>query len=160
VPHQAWEGKHCARRRGLFALSTTISCVSAPSPHCHSRRFKALVVGVVVEHLHDPIRLVRPGSASILPDSFLRGIALTWTMADRLNQYPMLPPNFNSTLLQQQHPQQAQQQSQADSHPTLQGISNPEHSRMWQVMQQNYRAQNASELAGSQINQQQVSFCT
>lgn len=81
-------------------------------------------------------------------------------MADRINQYPMLP-NFSSAMLQQQHSQQAQQQSQGESHPALQGIPNPENSRMWQVMQQQiqqntYRGQNGGEM-GNQVNQQ-VSF--
>ena len=85
-------------------------------------------------------------------------------MADRLNQYPMLPQNFNPAMLQQQHSQQAQQQSQGDSTPQLQGITKPEHNRMWQIMQQQvprdpYRAQNGNEMAGSQVNQQ-VSFRT
>jgi hypothetical protein len=76
-------------------------------------------------------------------------------MADRLNQYPMLP-NFNPTMLQPQHSQQVQQQSQGDSH----GITNPEHSRIWQAMQQqqvqrdHYRAQNGGDMTGPPVDQQ------
>jgi len=78
-------------------------------------------------------------------------------MADRLNQYPMLPPTFNQSMLQQQHSQQAQ--SQGDLHSTVQGIPNTEHSRMWQSMQQQmqrdpYRAQGGGDMANPQVNQQ------
>jgi hypothetical protein len=84
-------------------------------------------------------------------------------MADRLNQYPMLPPTFTPAMLQQHHSQQAQQQSQGDSHTPLQGIPNPEHNRMWQAMQQmqrdQHRTQGGGDMTGAQVNQQ-VSFRT
>jgi CHAD domain-containing protein len=75
-------------------------------------------------------------------------------MADRLSQYAMGPPNFNSAMLQQQQLSQQQQQSQVDPQPTN-VFSSAEH-RVWQMQQQ---LQNSyPQSAGDMQSTQRVSF--
>lgn len=70
--------------------------------------------------------------------------------------------NFNPAMLQQQQlSQQSQQQQQGDQHPlAMQGISNPERARMWQMMQQQMQ-QRPQGLGGDSSSSQvapQVSY--
>ncbi|KZP27348.1 hypothetical protein FIBSPDRAFT_928183 [Athelia psychrophila] len=80
-------------------------------------------------------------------------------MADR-NQYPMMPQNFNPSLLQQHQLQQAQQQAGLNNN-NLGGIPNADSARMWQAMQKaqdTYRAQNGTGMTETQVNQQMASL--
>lgn len=78
-------------------------------------------------------------------------------MADRMHPYSMFPQNITSNSLQQsQIPQQPPQSQQSDPQ-MISALSNPEHSRMWQQMNQlqnSYRPQQSGDLATSQMNHQ------
>jgi hypothetical protein len=71
-------------------------------------------------------------------------------MADRIPQYPMFSQNLMQNSLQQS---QMSQQPQPPDPQMIQGLSNPEHGRMWQLQNQ-YRAQQSGDIAASQMNQQ------
>lgn len=83
-------------------------------------------------------------------------------MADRLHPYTMFPQNLTPNSLQQsQIPQQPPQSQQPDPQ-MISALSNPEHSRMWQQMNQlqnQYRPQQSGDLAASQMNHQASISC-
>lgn len=77
-------------------------------------------------------------------------------MADRMPQYQMNSlQNFISQQHMQQQSQQQQQQQQQQQDPQMvPGLPNPEHSRMWTQMQNNYRAQPNGDANSVQMNSQ------
>lgn len=74
-------------------------------------------------------------------------------MADRMPPYQMNLQNFISQQHMQQQSQQQQQQQQQDSQ-MVPGLPNPEHSRIWTQMQNNYRAQPNGDANSAQMNSQ------
>lgn len=78
-------------------------------------------------------------------------------MADRMHPYPMFPQSLTPNSLQQsQIPQQPPQSQQPDPQ-MISALSNPEHTRMWQQMNQlqnAYRPQQSADMAASQMNHQ------
>ncbi|KAG6374300.1 hypothetical protein JVT61DRAFT_4322 [Boletus reticuloceps] len=78
-------------------------------------------------------------------------------MADRMHPYPMFSQNLTPNSLQQsQIPQQPSQSQQPDPQ-MISALSNSEHSRMWQQMNQlqnQYRPQQPGDLAPAQMNHQ------
>ena len=80
-----------------------------------------------------------------------------------MHPYPMFPQNLTPNSLQQsQIPQQPPQSQQPDPQ-MISALSNPEHSRMWQQMNQlqnPYRQQQSGDLAASQMNHQASLPCT
>lgn len=79
-------------------------------------------------------------------------------MADRLQQFSMLPNGFASSLSAQGNAAQLNQQQQDPSQQSVGGLPNPEHGRMWQQMQQQMQAQQIRSgngvPDGSQLTQQ------
>ncbi|KAH7884601.1 hypothetical protein F5I97DRAFT_1475989 [Phlebopus sp. FC_14] len=83
-------------------------------------------------------------------------------MADRIpQQYPMFSQNLmQNSIQQQQIPQSSQQPQQADAQ-MISGLSNPEHSRLWQPMNQlpnQYRGQQSGDMPANQMNHQMSDF--
>ncbi|KAH7928271.1 hypothetical protein BV22DRAFT_1030924 [Leucogyrophana mollusca] len=79
-------------------------------------------------------------------------------MADRNSQYPMFSQNLmQNNISQQQMSQQGQQQQQSDS-SMVPGLTNPEHGRLWQQFQNQYRSQTAGDMNAAQMNQQMADF--
>ncbi|KAG1821927.1 uncharacterized protein BJ212DRAFT_1334597 [Suillus subaureus] len=77
-------------------------------------------------------------------------------MADRIPPYQMNPlQNFiPQQHMQQQSQQQQQQQQQQPDSQMVPGLPNPEHSRMWTQIQNNYRAQPNGDANSAQMNSQ------
>ena len=129
-------------------------CRPSPSPPSRTAPFPDNVLGRTsyVE--------LRPGRLSALQHpktSTLLSPGL-WIMADRMHPYPMFPQNHTPNSLQQsQIPQQPPQSQQPDPQ-MISALSNPEHSRMWQQMNQPqnpYRQQQSGDLpSASQMNHQ------
>lgn len=74
-------------------------------------------------------------------------------MADRMPPYQM---NSLQNFISQQHMQQQsqQQQQQQQDSQMVPGLPNPEHSRIWTQMQNNYRAQSNGDANSAQMNSQ------
>ena len=82
-------------------------------------------------------------------------------MADRMHPYPMFSQNLTPNPHQQSQISQQPPQSQQPDPQMISALSNPEHSRMWQQMNQlqnPYRPQQSGDLAASQMNHQASLF--
>lgn len=77
-------------------------------------------------------------------------------MADRIPPYQMnsLQNFISQQHMQQQSQQQQQQQQQQPDSQMVPGLPNPEHSRIWTQMQNNYRAQPNGDANSAQMNSQ------
>ncbi|TFY80489.1 hypothetical protein EWM64_g3525 [Hericium alpestre] len=68
-----------------------------------------------------------------------------------------MPPNFNPALMSQQGQPQPQSQQQVDAQTTIGGLTNPEHGRMWQQMQQQFNTSNG-DMMPMNVNPQMADF--